>query len=104
MVRRKSRPRFRPTRSTPGSSANTLGNGAAQTSSLLPADAFDQWAAARDQAEDRVDSARYVSRDVPGYDELDGYGDWASYPTYGDVWIPRVAVGWHPMATAIGSG
>ncbi|WP_322105153.1 DUF6600 domain-containing protein [Paraburkholderia sp. J41] len=62
-----------------------------------PADAFDQWALARDAAEDRSVSARYVSRDMPGYQDLDNNGTWRSDPQYGEVWVPNaVPAGWAP--------
>ncbi|WP_144137943.1 DUF6600 domain-containing protein [Paraburkholderia sp. BCC1884] len=60
-------------------------------------DGFDQWAAARDAAEDRSVSARYVSRDIPGYQDLDANGTWRSSPQYGEVWVPRATpAGWAP--------
>jgi hypothetical protein len=60
-------------------------------------DGFDQWAAGRDAAEDRSVSARYVSRDVPGYEDLDANGSWRSSPQYGEVWVPNaVPAGWAP--------
>lgn len=60
-------------------------------------DGFDQWAASRDAAEDRSVSARYVSRDVPGYQDLDANGTWRSNPQYGEVWVPRATpAGWAP--------
>ena len=60
-------------------------------------DAWDQWSASRDGREDRSPSARYVSREVPGYEDLDQNGRWQSEPGYGEVWRPtRVAVGWAP--------
>jgi hypothetical protein len=60
-------------------------------------DPFDQWAAARDAAEDRSVSARYVSRDIPGYEDLDANGSWRSSPQYGEVWVPNaVPTGWAP--------
>lgn len=62
-----------------------------------PPDDFDQWGRARDDREERAESARYVSRDVIGYEDLDEYGDWRSTPDYGYVWFPsRVAAGWAP--------
>jgi hypothetical protein len=62
-----------------------------------PPDAFDQWAASRDAAEDRSISARYVSRDVPGYEDLDANGTWRDDPQYGAVWAPSaVPAGWAP--------
>jgi hypothetical protein len=60
-------------------------------------DGFDQWAAGRDAEEDRSVSARYVSRDVPGYQDLDANGTWRSSPQYGEVWVPNaVPAGWAP--------
>jgi hypothetical protein len=60
-------------------------------------DGFDQWAASRDAAEDRSVSARYVSRDIPGYQDLDANGTWRSNPQYGEVWVPNAApAGWAP--------
>lgn len=60
-------------------------------------DGLDQWAAARDAQEDQSISARYVSRDMPGYQLLDNYGEWTQDPTYGAVWYPSVTVtDWAP--------
>ncbi|WP_175109417.1 DUF6600 domain-containing protein, partial [Paraburkholderia solisilvae] len=60
-------------------------------------DALDQWAASRDAAEDNSVSARYVSRDVPGYQDLDANGTWRQDPQYGAVWTPNQApAGWAP--------
>jgi len=60
-------------------------------------DAFDRWASERDRYYDRSVSARYVSDDVVGYQDLDTYGTWRSNPTYGNVWYPtRVDAGWAP--------
>ena len=39
-------------------------------------------------------SARYVSREVIGYDDLDANGTWRVDPAYGPVWVPTgVAAG-----------
>jgi len=46
---------------------------------------FDRWAAERDRFDDQSISARYVSRDVVGYQQLDAYGDWQNDPDYGNV-------------------
>ena len=60
-------------------------------------DDFDGWCRSRDDHEERSQSARYVSRDVIGYDDLDDNGEWRSVPDYGYVWFPtRVAAGWAP--------
>ena len=62
-----------------------------------PYDDFEDWCESRDQRENRAISARYVSRDVDGYYDLDEYGDWRPDPDYGEVWIPRgVPAGWAP--------
>lgn len=60
-------------------------------------DDFDRWCADRDQHEDLSVSARYVSPDVIGYQDLDDYGGWRPTPDYGMVWFPHVTVvGWAP--------
>jgi hypothetical protein len=60
-------------------------------------DAWDQWSSSRDRREDQSQSARYVSREVPGYEDLDQYGQWSNQPGYGQVWRPnRVEAGWAP--------
>ncbi len=60
-------------------------------------DSLDLWAEERDHREDESRTARYVSRDVVGYEELDGYGDWVVEPDYGSVWYPQVViVDWAP--------
>ena len=59
-----------------------------------PDDDFDSWARTRDRSDDDSPSARYVSPDVVGYQDLDGNGTWRSDPKYGYVWTPnRVAAG-----------
>ena len=55
-------------------------------------DAFDQWVVSRDRLEDGSASARYVSREIPGYEDLDANGTWRNDPNYGEVWVPTVAV------------
>ncbi|HWY94138.1 MAG TPA: DUF6600 domain-containing protein, partial [Steroidobacteraceae bacterium] len=60
-------------------------------------DSFDAWSQGRDSRWDNSDSARYVSSDVVGYEDLDGQGAWESTPDYGNVWFPRtVEPGWAP--------
>src|ERR1017187_7240151 len=67
------------------------------TQGLPGRDDFDNWSASRDQREERSVSARYVSRDVMGYEDLDAYGSWSQDPEYGAVWMPRgVGAGWAP--------
>ena len=65
--------------------------------SAIPTDAWEQWCSERDRREDYATSARYVSRDLIGYEDLDQYGYWSSVPEYGWVWAPtRVSIGWAP--------
>jgi len=59
-------------------------------------DEFDRWNSDRDRDLDKSVSARYVSPDVPGTEELDANGDWVYDEPYGYVWAPRVAPGWAP--------
>ena len=60
-------------------------------------DQFDNWAYNRDRRYDESRSAKYLSHDVVGYEDLDDYGDWRNDSNYGHVWFPnRVAAGWAP--------
>lgn len=60
-------------------------------------DAFDRWTGERDRLFDHATAARYVSRDVVGYQDLDANGTWRVDATYGNVWLPnRVASDWAP--------
>ena len=60
-------------------------------------DDFDNWGQSRDRQYDGSQSARYVSHDVVGYEDLDNNGTWRSDPTYGNVWTPTsVQAGWAP--------
>src|SRR5882672_8342736 len=60
-------------------------------------DDWEDWCASRDRRWDDSRSARYVSRGVIGYEDLDDNGDWQETQDYGAVWVPRhVATGWAP--------
>ncbi len=60
-------------------------------------DVFDDWVLARDQRDDAVRSAQYVSRETTGVEALDAYGAWRVVPEYGTVWFPSaVPTGWAP--------
>jgi hypothetical protein len=62
-------------------------------------DGLDRWASDRDLREDNSVSARYVSRDTPGYSDLDDNGTWSEVPEYGHVWYPSaVDEGWAPYS------
>jgi hypothetical protein len=69
---------------------------AIDTMAARDVDSLDLWAQDRDNREDQSSAAQYVSRDVVGYQDLDGYGQWVSEPVYGVIWVPAVAVGWAP--------
>lgn len=69
------------------------------TFSLAQADVtpFDTWALAREPGEAAAETARYVSPQVTGYQDLGAHGYWQSLPDYGPVWYPRaVAMDWAP--------
>ncbi|WP_332875849.1 DUF6600 domain-containing protein [Massilia sp. S19_KUP03_FR1] len=59
-------------------------------------DSFDDWALGRDQYQDRSTSARYVTSDMTGYEDLDRYGAWSQDTEYGAVWTPQVSSSWVP--------
>ncbi len=60
-------------------------------------DDLDRWSRQRDRLGDRSVSARYVSHEVVGYEDLDANGTWRVDPNYGNVWTPRrVAANWTP--------
>ncbi|MGE5386623.1 MAG: DUF6600 domain-containing protein, partial [Betaproteobacteria bacterium] len=72
----------------------------AGASTALPGDSFEDWVRNRDHAEDASISARYVPREVIGYQQLDDNGTWQETAEYGPVWTPRVvAAGWAPYRT-----
>ncbi len=59
-------------------------------------DEWDRWNQERDQVFLRSASARYVSPDVYGTEDLDANGRWVADPNYGTVWAPTVPAGWAP--------
>ena len=61
-------------------------------------DSFDDWCQVRNRREDESVSARYVSPDVVGSEDLDAYGTWRQTPQYGAVWVPTEAPGWAPYS------
>jgi uncharacterized protein DUF6600 len=62
-------------------------------------DGLDRWAEERDLKEDHSASGNYVSRDMPGYDDLDDHGTWRDEPEYGHVWYPNdVGPDWAPYS------
>jgi len=59
-------------------------------------DDFDNWSDGRERRYQDSPSARYCSRRVVGFEDLDDNGDWRSTPDYGYAWFPRVDPGWAP--------
>lgn len=71
--------------------------GVVQSGSVAHRDGFDQWVAGREALEAQSRSARFLSRDMPGYQLLDGHGEWAQDANYGSVWYPSVTISdWAP--------
>ena len=69
----------------------------ASTSTPLPQDDFAAWALRADQQDTRSASARHVSPEMTGVEELDRYGRWDRHPEYGAIWFPLVvASDWAP--------
>ncbi len=69
--------------------------GTQQLEAASPPDSFDRFTYARDRRED-VAPPPYISRDMIGWEDLNDNGDWRNVPEYGNVWTPRVPVGWAP--------
>jgi hypothetical protein len=62
-----------------------------------PDDAFDRWSVERNRREDQSIAARYVPREVVGYQQLDPYGQWRRDPNYGAIWFPQaMPTNWAP--------
>ncbi|CAN7315200.1 DUF6600 domain-containing protein [Rhizobacter sp. LjRoot28] len=63
----------------------------------LRRDGFDSWVAERADDLSRSPSARYVSPEVPGVQDLDRHGRWEQDVEYGALWIPySVGPSWAP--------
>jgi len=74
-----------------------FGGGAHTVSAVPSPDSFDEWCRTRNQREENSVSARYVSPEVIGSEDLDRNGRWEQAPTYGAVWVPTtVPAGWAP--------
>jgi hypothetical protein len=62
-----------------------------------PLDSFDTFCQNRDRRADQAEALKYVSPYTIGWEDLDEFGYWRTYPDYGWVWIPRAPVpGWAP--------
>jgi hypothetical protein len=84
----------------PGHTATIVGidNAVVEVKTGLTIDALDSWSADRDRVYDGGRrAAPYVSPEMPGYADLEAYGQWQSYPEYGPVWFPTTVVAdWAP--------
>lgn len=76
-----------------------------EVSDKIQADAWDKWAAARDQQSTLAsnDSAVGLRSPMYGWDDLDAYGDWGYFPGYGYGWAPYEGAGWSPYAAGMWS-
>ena len=82
-----------------GQAIRVTGVNPIRVTNVAPAgpDAFDQWCAAQEGRLAASPSARYVSRDIPGYADLDDAGTWQDDAEYGPVWYPAgLATDWAP--------
>ena len=68
----------------------------AEVEQIAGPDDFDRWSDGRERRYQDSPSARYCSRRVVGFEDLDDNGDWRSTPDYGYAWFPRVDAGWAP--------
>jgi hypothetical protein len=60
-------------------------------------DDFDRWCGDRDRRFVASNSRQYTGEYLPGYEDLDQYGQWQAAPDYGQVWYPSaVPAGWVP--------
>jgi len=82
-----------------GEAVELTGESSIQAASIPmpPLDSFDRWSEQRDARLSASASAKYVSRGIAGYDDLDDYGRWEEVAEYGPVWYPTgLAPGWVP--------
>src|SRR5712692_2435175 len=60
-------------------------------------DNFDEWSYTREMREEHSRSARYVSPELTGSEDLDRNGTWRTDPNFGPVWVPtHVSPDWAP--------
>ncbi|MBE1158911.1 DUF6600 domain-containing protein [Dyella acidiphila] len=64
---------------------------------ITGSDAFDLWCSTLDTRQGSDASTQYVSNDMVGADDLDGWGSWEEDADYGAIWYPvNVVAGWAP--------
>jgi hypothetical protein len=71
-----------------------------QLAATVADDDFERWCISRDRILERSPSARHMSPDVAGAEDLDGNGRWVNDGDYGNVWAPAVGAdpGWAPYS------
>jgi uncharacterized protein DUF6600/FecR-like protein len=76
-----------------------------EVSDRIQPDAWDKWAAARDQQSTLAynDSAVGLRSPLYGWDDLDAFGDWGYFPGFGYGWAPYEPAGWSPYAAGMWS-
>ncbi len=81
-----------------GQRADVWNNGRTQFALIEPLrDTFGDEVAAADLNDEQSVSAKYVSPEMTGIEDLDRNGRWENDPEYGALWVPRgVAPGWAP--------
>jgi hypothetical protein len=63
---------------------------------------LDDWALVRERQLVAAETSRYVSREIPGYQDLEAHGRWRNVLELGQVWYPRSMPAGLPIATATG--
>lgn len=62
-------------------------------------DSWDQWNEARDSASEAAEADNHANRYYTGAQAMNGYGNWANVPGYGEVWVPdNEGSGWTPYS------
>jgi hypothetical protein len=68
-----------------------------EAASAWPRDGFNEWVTSEDRRDERSASARYVSPEMTGAEDLDRYGRWDNHPEFGAIWLPGgVSASWAP--------
>jgi hypothetical protein len=81
-------------------------NPPSQISQEITKDAWDEWVAQRESQSTSLESRRnpgvYSDNTTSllyGMTDLDFYGSWSYFPSYGYGWVPRVRSGWIPYSS-----
>ncbi len=82
----------------PNQSIQIWGTNPLNSQQLEPAvpDEFQHWSLGLESHRYNSETARYVSAEMSGYEDLDGNGDWQPESPYGPIWYPHVDRDWQP--------